>query len=102
MGLQHGADASAPGARDAVLGAAGLERTTLLELLLNAGASVSGPRQASKLSDTRLEELADELGMAAKEVRGIDRSVPTPLQMAIHAKVLRARARILGRRFVSA
>jgi ankyrin repeat protein len=85
--LQHGADAAAPGASDAVRTAAGLKTTTFLELLLDAGAFASGSRRASAFSDTDLQELADDLGMAPDELKGFDQEeLPTPLQMAIHAK----------------
>src|SRR5262245_12052325 len=84
--LQHGADASNAG--DAVVTAAGLETTALLELLLDAGASPSAPPQAP--NDAVLQESANELGEDTRKLRATNQKLPTPLQAAIRAKSLAA------------
>jgi ankyrin repeat protein len=96
--LQHGADASAPGASNAVVTAAGLDTTNLLELLLDAGASASGVREVPRPDPTDLQDLASDLGLEADELRkGAAQEAPPPLQMAIRASNVAAVRLLLER-----
>jgi ankyrin repeat protein len=96
--LQHGADASAPGASDAVVTAARLDTTDLLELLLDAGASASGVREVSRPDTADLQGLARDLRLDADELRkGAAQEAPSPLEMAILAKNVAAVRLLLER-----